>query len=93
MANTQSYYYWVDVYTPDGGSWEIDSFLSHREFPTETLLTLGVEADAPTSGQYQRVRGPVIRTAGMSDSEFDALMQTYKDNIPPTPFDGSSSSS
>ena len=95
MADTTSYYYWVDVYTPVSGgvSWDIDSYLAHREYPTENLLTVGVTADEPTEGQYRRIRGPVIRTSGMSDPEFLALVQTYKDNIPPTPFNGSSSSS
>jgi hypothetical protein len=92
MANTTSYYYWVDNYTPVPGGWQIDSYLAHREYPNESLLTAGVLPDTPDTGQYQRLRGPVIRSVGMTDAAFDALIQPYKDSIPPTPFNGSSSS-
>ena len=91
MANTTSYYYWIDVYTPNMGGWTIDSFLAHREVPNESALRVGVTPNTPDTGQYQRVRGPVIRTPGMTDAAFDALIQPYKDSIPPTPFDDGSS--
>ena len=93
MADTTSYYYWVDVYTPvsGGASWSIDSYVAHYEYPSESLPVVGVTANKPTTGQYRRIRGPVARTPGMSDPAFSALLQSYKDNIPPTPFSGSSS--
>ena len=91
MAATTSYYYWVDIYSPLLGGWQIDSFLAHREYPNDSLLTPGVTPNTPDSGKYQRVRGPVVRTPGMSDVDFDALIAPYRDSIPPTPFDGSSS--
>ena len=86
MANTTSYYYWVDIYTPIAGpAWQIDSFEAHREIPNESPLTIGVTADTPTTGQYQRVRGPVVRPVGMTDAAFAALMAPYQASIPPTP--------
>lgn len=88
-----SYYYWIDVYTPSGASWVISSYIAHREYPTEAMLVPGVTADEPSTGQYRRIRGPVVRTANMTDPAFMALMQPYRDNIPPTPFDDGSSSS
>lgn len=95
MADTTSYYYWVDEYTPISGgvSWKVNSYVAHYEFPTQDLPVVGVAANEPTTGQYRRIRGPVIRTPGMSDPDFMALLQPYRDNIPPTPFDTSSSSS
>ena len=95
MAGTTSYYYWIDVYTPVSGgvSWKVNSYVAHYEYPSENLPSLGVASNEPTDGQYRRIRGPVIRTPGMTDPEFQSLMQAYQDNIPPTPFDGSSSSS
>lgn len=89
MAQTTSYYYWVDVYTPNIGGWTISSFVSHREYPNESLLSPGVTPNTPTSGQYQRVRGPVIRTPGMTDTDFETMLAPYRDSIPPTPFDSS----
>ena len=93
MPNTTSYYYWVDVYSPIPAApyWKYVSFLAHREYPNESLLHDGwTGPGTPDTGQYQRIRGPVIRTPGMTDATFDALIQPYKDSIQPTPFDDSS---
>lgn len=92
MANTTSYYYWVDVYSPILGGWAINSFLALRDADNENQLRPGVTGPGtPDTGQYQRIRGPILRTTDMTDAVFDALIQPYKDSIPPTPFDDDSS--
>jgi len=83
MATTTTYAYWVGIYSPEGGGiWEIDSYVCCREYPLESLLYPGWYEDDPLSGQFTLICGPVIRTAGMLDADFDVLMQPCKDAAP-----------
>jgi len=82
---TTTYVYWVAIYSAEGAFWEVDSYLCCREYPSESLLYPGWYEDEPLEGQWTWICGPVVRPAGMLDSDFDVLTQPCKDATPDYP--------
>lgn len=76
-------YYWVDIYTPSGTSWSVDSFHAQIRSPEEPFLPLGWTL--LDGGQAKRIRGYASLGDNPTDSEIESAVAAWKEDIDPEP--------